>query len=61
MHPDHDVEFSIELLPGTVLISKRPYRMDVKDLGDVTKQIEELLENVFIRPSSSPWEPQFYL
>jgi hypothetical protein len=61
MHPDHDVEFSIELLPGTAPISKRPYRMDVKDLGDVTKQIEELLENVFIRPSSSPWEPQFYL
>jgi hypothetical protein len=32
MPPDRDIEFSIELLPGTTPISKRPYRMDVKDL-----------------------------
>jgi hypothetical protein len=55
MPPDRDVKFSIELLPGTAPISKRPYRMDVKDLGELKKQIEELLEKVFIRPSSSPW------
>jgi hypothetical protein len=29
--------------------------MDVKDLIELKKQIEELLENSFIRPSSSPW------
>jgi hypothetical protein len=29
--------------------------MDVKDLGELKKQIEELLEKSFIRPSSSPW------
>ena len=63
MPPDRDIEFSIELLPGTAPISKRPYRMDVKDLVELKKQIEELLEKGFIRPSSSPWgsEPQFYL
>jgi hypothetical protein len=55
MPPDRDVEFSIELLPGTAPISKRPYRMNVKDLGELKKQIEELLEKVFIRPRSSPW------
>jgi hypothetical protein len=55
MPPDHDIEFSIELLPGTAPISKRPYRMDVKDLIEPKKQIEELLEKGFIRPSSSPW------
>jgi hypothetical protein len=55
MPPDRDVEFSIELLPGTAPISKRPYRMDVKDLVELKKQIEELLEKGFIRPSSSPW------
>jgi hypothetical protein len=61
MPPDHDIEFSIELLPRTAPISKRPYRMDVKDLVELKKQIEELLEKGFIHPSSSPWGPQFYL
>jgi hypothetical protein len=32
MPPDRDIEFSIELLPGTAPISKRAYRMDIKDL-----------------------------
>jgi hypothetical protein len=43
MPPDRDIEFSIELLPRTAPISKRPYRMDVKDLVELKKQIEELL------------------
>jgi hypothetical protein len=55
MPPDRDIEFYIKLLPGTAPISKRPYRMDVKDLVELKKQIEELLEKGFIRPSSSPW------
>lgn len=55
MPPDRDIEFSIDLLPGTAPISKRPYRMDVKDLSELKKQIEELLKKGFIRPSSSPW------
>jgi hypothetical protein len=55
MPPDRDIEFSIELLPRTAPISKRPYRMDVKDLVELKKQIEELLEKGFIRPSSPPW------
>jgi hypothetical protein len=52
---DRDIEFSIELLLGTAPISKRAYRMDVKDLIELKKQIEELLEKGFIRPSSSRW------
>jgi hypothetical protein len=55
MPPDRDIEFSIKLLPGTTPILKRAYRMDVKDLIELKKQIEELLEKGFIRPSSSPW------
>jgi hypothetical protein len=55
MPPDRDIEFSIELILGTAPISKRPYRMDVKDLAELKKQIEELLSEGFIRPSSSPW------
>ena len=60
MPPDRDIKFSVELLPGTAPISKRAYRMDVKDLIELKQQIEELLEKGFIHPSSSPWEPQFY-
>jgi hypothetical protein len=52
---DRDIEFSIELLPGTAPISKREYQMYVKDLIELKKQIAELLEKGFIRPSSSPW------
>jgi hypothetical protein len=55
MPHDRDIEFSIELLTGTAPISKRPYRMHVKDVAELKKQIEELLSNGFIHPSSSPW------
>jgi hypothetical protein len=52
---DCDIEFSIELIPGTAPISKRPYRMDVKNLAELKKEIEELLSKGFIRHSSSAW------
>ena len=55
MPPDRDIEFLIELLPGTGRISKRSYRMPAKDLEEIKKQIKELLEKGYIRPSSSPW------
>ena len=55
MPPDRDIEFLIELLPGTGPISKRLYRMPANDLEEIKKQIKELLEKGYIRPSSSPW------
>jgi hypothetical protein len=55
MPPDCDIEFRIDLLPGTTPISKGPYRMDVKDLAESKKQIEELVRKGYIHPSSSPW------
>ena len=54
MPPDRDIEFLIELLPGTGPISKRPYRMPAKDLEEIKKQIKELLDKGYICPSSSP-------
>jgi hypothetical protein len=54
MPPDRDIEFIIELLPGTAPIAKRPYRMGVDEL-ELKKQIKELQDKGFIRPSSSPW------
>ena len=55
MPPDRDIEFLIELLPGTRSISKRPYLMPAKDLEEIKKEIKELLDKGYIRPSSSPW------
>ena len=52
--PNRDVEFSIELEPGTAPISRCPYRMAPKELAEMKKQLEELFEKGFIRPSSSP-------
>ena len=49
------MEFSIELEPGTTPISRCPYHMAPKELAKMKKQLEELLEKGFIRPSSSPW------
>jgi hypothetical protein len=42
MPPDRDIEFLIELLPGTPPISKRPYRMSINELVELKKQIAEL-------------------
>jgi hypothetical protein len=62
MSPNRDIEFMIELLPGTPPISKRPYRMPVNKLVELEKQIAELQSKGFIRPSSSPWgAPVFFV
>ena len=53
--PDREIEFIIELLPGTTPISKRPYRMPINELEELKKQIAKLERKGFIRPSSSPW------
>jgi hypothetical protein len=55
MPPDRDIEFLIELLPGTPLISKSPYMMPVNELVELKKQIAEHQAKGFIWPSSSPW------
>jgi hypothetical protein len=55
MPPDWDIEFVIELKPGTALIYKTPFRMTTPELAELKEHIKELLEKGFIRPSSSPW------
>jgi hypothetical protein len=53
--PERDIEFIIDLLPGTAPIAKRPYRMSVGELEKLKKQVKELLDKGYVRPSSSPW------
>ena len=61
MPPDRDIEFLIELLPGTEPISKIPYGMPANDLEEIKKKIKELLEKGYIRPSSTPWGAPVFL
>ncbi|MCO6516618.1 MAG: hypothetical protein J6586_09040, partial [Snodgrassella sp.] len=53
--PERDVEFSIDLLPGTDPISLTPYRMAPAELRELKIQLQELLDQGFIQPSISPW------
>src|SRR6185503_3613179 len=53
--PNRDIEFSIDLISGTSPIAKRPYRMAAPELAELKKQLEELQQSGFIRPSLSPW------
>jgi hypothetical protein len=55
MPPDQDIEFVIELKPGTTPIYKTPYRMATPELAELKEHIKELLEKGFKCPSSSPW------
>jgi hypothetical protein len=53
--PTREVEFFIDLHPGTGPISESPYRMAPAELVELKSQIEDLMEKGFIRPSVSPW------
>jgi hypothetical protein len=55
MPPERKVQFAIELIPGIAPISKRAYRVSRPELVELKKQIDELLEKGYIRPSTSPW------
>jgi hypothetical protein len=55
MPPERKVEFAIELIPETAPISKRAYRVSGPELVELKKQIDELSEKGYIRPSTSPW------
>jgi hypothetical protein len=56
MLPERAIEFKIELQPGTAPISKAPYKMSREELAELKIQLKDLLDKVFIRPSSSPWD-----
>ena len=50
-----DVEFVIELHLGTSPISMTHQRMALVELRELKVQLQELLDKIFIRPSTSPW------
>ena len=50
--PSREIEFAIDLIPGSEPASKAPYRMAPAELK---VQLQGLLDMGFIRPSYSPW------
>ncbi|WMV24730.1 hypothetical protein MTR67_018115, partial [Solanum verrucosum] len=55
MPPVRDIDFCIDLEPGTRPISIPPYHMAPAELRELKTQIQELLDKGFIRPSNSQW------
>jgi len=53
--PYKEIEFCIDLVPGTEPISMAPYRMAPAELRELKEQLQDLLDKKFIRPSVSPW------
>jgi len=53
--PKREIEFVIDLIPGADPVSISPYRMAPTELAELKKQLEDLLEKQFIRPSVSLW------
>ncbi|XP_010523562.1 PREDICTED: uncharacterized protein LOC104801876 [Tarenaya hassleriana] len=51
--PKREVDFSIDVIPGTEPITKTPYRMAPTEMAELKKQMNELVENEFIRPSGA--------
>ncbi|GJS14328.1 putative reverse transcriptase domain-containing protein [Tanacetum coccineum] len=53
--PIREIEFRIELIPGAIPVAKSPYRFAPSEMEELSRQLKELQDKGFIRPSSSPW------
>nr|GEV45604.1 putative reverse transcriptase domain-containing protein [Tanacetum cinerariifolium] len=60
--PPRQVEFRIDLVPGAAPVARAPYRLAPSEMKELAKQLHELSEKGFIRPSSSSWgEPVLFV
>nr|GFB27501.1 transposon Tf2-9 polyprotein [Tanacetum cinerariifolium] len=53
--PTQLVEFQIDLVPGVAPVARAPYRLSPSNMKELAKQLKEISDKGFIRPSSSPW------
>nr|GEY32211.1 hypothetical protein [Tanacetum cinerariifolium]GEY52864.1 hypothetical protein [Tanacetum cinerariifolium] len=53
--PQQQVEFRIDLVPGAMPVVKSPYRLAPSEMQELSRQLQELQDKCFIRPSHSPW------
>ncbi|GJS05208.1 putative reverse transcriptase domain-containing protein [Tanacetum coccineum] len=49
------VEFHIDLVPGVTPVAKSPYRLAPSEMQELSRQLQELQDKGFIRPSHSLW------
>ncbi|GJX96006.1 putative reverse transcriptase domain-containing protein [Tanacetum coccineum] len=49
------VEFQIDLILRTAPIARAPYRLAPLEMQELSNQLQELSDQGFIRPSTSPW------
>ncbi|XP_070013718.1 uncharacterized protein [Nicotiana sylvestris] len=54
MPPNRDIDFCIDLAPGTQPIFIPPYCMATPELNELKDQLHDFLDKGFIRPSVSP-------
>ena len=52
---EKEVDLAIEIIPGTVPMSRELYRMAPTELKELKSQLQEILDKGFIQPSVSPW------
>ncbi|GJR89810.1 putative reverse transcriptase domain-containing protein [Tanacetum coccineum] len=55
LHLARPMEFQIDLILGAVPVARAPYRLAPSAMKELSKQLQELSDKGFIRPSSSPW------
>ncbi|GKF68085.1 putative reverse transcriptase domain-containing protein, partial [Tanacetum coccineum] len=53
--PVRQVEFQIDLIPRTIPVARAPYRLAPSEMQELSDQLQELSDQGFIRPSTSPW------
>ncbi|GJR01721.1 hypothetical protein Tco_0524705 [Tanacetum coccineum] len=53
--PVRQVEFQIDLIPGAIPVARAPYRLAPLEMQGLSNQVQELVDQGFIRPSTSPW------
>ncbi|GJZ56984.1 putative reverse transcriptase domain-containing protein [Tanacetum coccineum] len=53
--PARPVEFHIDLIPEATPVARASYRLAPSEMKELSKQLQELSDKGFIRPSSSPW------
>ncbi|GJZ57214.1 hypothetical protein Tco_0612708 [Tanacetum coccineum] len=45
----------IDLIPGTTPVARAPYRLAPSEMQELCNQLQDLSDQGFIRPSTSPW------
>ncbi|GJZ10380.1 putative reverse transcriptase domain-containing protein [Tanacetum coccineum] len=55
LSPVRQVEFQIDLIPGAAPVARAPYRLAPSEMQELSNQLQELSDQGFIQPSTSPW------